>query len=532
MLNVLNRLKCFRAWLGVGVAIALGSATLPGQTSALSYQGHLSDGGVSANGVYDFQFTLWNAVRDGQSVGAPVEVADLPVSNGVFSVVLDFGAAAFDGGDRWLQIGVRPWVDTAPPVPLSPRQRITSAPYAVRAAVAGSLAEPLALSHLPAGTVLTSTQAHEPAYLAAGFELFRSDEAAPWTSPGAAGAPTARYDHSVVWTGSEMIVWGGRLSASIVSGQGGIYLPAGDVWRGVSTLGSPSARRGHSAIWTGSEMIVWGGVGAAGLLGDGGRYNPTTGVWSPVAAAGAPSARQDHVAVWTGSRMLIFGGRNDGGHLNDVHLYDPVANVWTEAILAGAPTGRSGTGAVWSGSQLFIWGGRGDGGSLGDGARLNFADGQPTSWENLNPAGAPAGRHGHVVVWAGGRLMVFGGQQGESLLGDGAIYDPAGNTWTPMNQEGAPTARTAASAVWTGTELLVFHGRTTSGPVASGAAYRLAEGKWRPLSNGGNPPLRQGATGVWTGDRWVLFGGRGANGALAAPRSLDPSPALHYHRRP
>src|SRR5206468_6725062 len=77
------------------------------------------------------------------------------------------------------------------------------------------------------------------------------------------------------------------------------------VWTPISQDGAPSPRWGHSAVWTGNEMLVWGGLGPTGRLGDGSRYNPETDVWRPMSTVGAPSVRGEQVAVWTGSEMVI-----------------------------------------------------------------------------------------------------------------------------------------------------------------------------------------------------------------------------------
>src|SRR5450432_4172668 len=71
------------------------------------------------------------------------------------------------------------------------------------------------------------------------------------------------------------------------------------MWSALQITGAPSARWGHTAVWTGSEMIVWGGDDGP-FLGDGGRFNPVTNVWSALPITGAPSARSHHSAVWTG----------------------------------------------------------------------------------------------------------------------------------------------------------------------------------------------------------------------------------------
>jgi hypothetical protein len=81
-----------------------------------------------------------------------------------------------------------------------------------------------------------------------------------------------------------------------------------DTWIATSTTNAPSGRWRHTAVWTGSEMIVWGGFGSAGLLNTGGRYNPSTDSWTATSTVNAPSVRYLHTAVWTGSEMIVWGG--------------------------------------------------------------------------------------------------------------------------------------------------------------------------------------------------------------------------------
>jgi hypothetical protein len=104
------------------------------QSSTFTYQGRLTDNGTPANGIYDLQFALFNLEAGGAPLAGPLTRAPLAVSNGIFVVTLDFGAANFDGGNRWLQIAVRPNGSPSPHTVLVPRQPITSAPYAITAA--------------------------------------------------------------------------------------------------------------------------------------------------------------------------------------------------------------------------------------------------------------------------------------------------------------------------------------------------------------------------------------------------------------
>src|SRR5882672_2282502 len=101
------------------------------QGTAFTYQGRLADGSNPANGSYDLTFALFSVSSGAGQVGSTVTNAATVVSNGVFTVTLDFGAN-FPGPDRWLEIGAR--TNGGAFITLSPRQQLRSTPYAVTAA--------------------------------------------------------------------------------------------------------------------------------------------------------------------------------------------------------------------------------------------------------------------------------------------------------------------------------------------------------------------------------------------------------------
>ncbi len=102
------------------------------QNTSFTYQGRLLDNGTPANGIYDLRFNLFAAETSGVALGDPFSQLAIPTSNGLFTVALDFGAAVFMGGDRWLEVSVRTNGDAGPYTTLVPRQPITSTPYACR----------------------------------------------------------------------------------------------------------------------------------------------------------------------------------------------------------------------------------------------------------------------------------------------------------------------------------------------------------------------------------------------------------------
>src|ERR1700687_4032139 len=132
--------RAFSLVLLAFVLLAAGNAALA-QSTTFTYQGRLQDTGTPASGSYDLQFRLWDAVSGGtqQPQPSPVTVTrtSVLVTGGIFSVQLDFGASAFPGADRVLEIGVQPAGGVAFTT-LSPRQQIPSTPYAIRSASAAT----------------------------------------------------------------------------------------------------------------------------------------------------------------------------------------------------------------------------------------------------------------------------------------------------------------------------------------------------------------------------------------------------------
>ena len=111
---------------------------LAAQGTAFNYQGRLSDSGAPANAAYDFRFALYDAVTNGNQVSVPLTNSAVAVSNGLFSVTLDFGAGLFTGTNYWLDIGVRA-VGVTNFTPLLPRQPVLPVPYAIFATGASNL---------------------------------------------------------------------------------------------------------------------------------------------------------------------------------------------------------------------------------------------------------------------------------------------------------------------------------------------------------------------------------------------------------
>jgi len=294
-----------------------------------------------------------------------------------------------------------------------------------------------------------------------------------WSTSGVAAPIGGRVGMGAVWTGSRLFVWGGVSGSgpSLTSSQDGfLYDPEFDTFIGTAMSGAPSAREQPVVVWTGSKVVVWGGRFTSAFqsfsLGDGALYDPATNTWTPIASVGAPPHRYGAAFVWTGSELVVWGGFQktidsstiapiDGGA-----RYDPASNAWYPFTAFGeapAPRGAVGTPmAVWTGAEMMIWGGGADPTTpYASGGRLDDAT---STWMPLSEVFAPAARERAIQVWTGTELVVQGGFFGatSSFTGSGGAYDPGTDSWRAI-PSGPPSA--SACAVYTGSQVIVTGGQ-------------------------------------------------------------------------
>lgn len=185
-------------------------------------------------------------------------------------------------------------------------------------------------------------------------------------------------------------------------------------------------RAGHSIVWTGEELIVWGGRSADGALADGAIYNPQSNEWRQL-ADGPLQGRSDHVAVWTGEEMLIVGGQDvfaSGTILTDGAGYDPAANSWRQignADLASPAAAELQIESVWTGELLVLWDRYND--------EVAAFDPATNAWTALASPGLKRANVLGALRWTGTHLV--------ALAGDGrleaATFSPAVDvTWRPL----------------------------------------------------------------------------------------------------
>jgi N-acetylneuraminic acid mutarotase len=330
----------------------------------------------------------------------------------------------------------------------------------------------------------------------------QSEAANTWTATKTTGAPSGREAFSAIWTGTQMIVFGGYNGTSIVK-TGGRYNPATNSWSATSTT-NVIPREGHSAVWTGTELIVWGGDNSTGRLQSGQRYNPVTNVWISISTSGAPTARGGQTGVWTGTELIIWGGKSASLLEKSGGRYNPVTNSWTATNLTGAPAGRYSHTAIWTGTQMIVWGGYDGSKRISSGGRYNPST---NKWTATNKTGAPSPRDLQSAVWTGKEMIIWGGENSLSV-NTGGRYNPKTNVWIAVTNTGAPSARQNHRAVWTGTQMILWGGFNPGiGNFKTGGKYNPKTNTWVPTNTTGAPSARRFHEAVWTGTQFITWGG-------------------------
>ncbi|MEO8650123.1 MAG: hypothetical protein ABI539_13240, partial [Acidobacteriota bacterium] len=138
------------------VAAVFFTVTASAQTTEFTYQGNLKNGGVDANGSYDFEFGLYTALSGGFQLGSTQSVAAVTVTDGVFTVKLDFGNQYSSGSPRFLEIRVRQ-TGGGGFVTLSPRQQISSTPFAVKSLLSDTAATASTANSATTATTATNS---------------------------------------------------------------------------------------------------------------------------------------------------------------------------------------------------------------------------------------------------------------------------------------------------------------------------------------------------------------------------------------
>lgn len=227
------------------------------QGTAFTYQGRLAANGSPYTGFAEMQFTLFSVPNGGAAIAANnPDVTGVNVSGGLFTVPLDFGAGAFPGADRWLEIQVR--TNLSAFITLTPRQALTPTPYALFARTAGAVVNnSVTAASIAGGQVVKSLNGLKDAVnlVASTNVTLRTNgnnlslSAGPWLP-----------------NGSSTFYNGGNVGIGTISPQGPLHI-ASDAFAVMflHDTGSDSTQAGYVSYRNGSfAETAWVGFGTAG----------------------------------------------------------------------------------------------------------------------------------------------------------------------------------------------------------------------------------------------------------------------------
>lgn len=324
-----------------------------------------------------------------------------------------------------------------------------------------------------------------------------------------------------------MIVWGGEPGAATVDdtrtsdgADGAAYDPISDTWR-LLPRAPIKGRYLHSAVWTGREMVVWGGRALDGSArSDGAAYDPATNRWRILPPAPFVSSGSQAV-VWARDQLIVIDGAvvDSAG---PVHLsaasYDAVTDVWMAlpSLDLGSANAFS---LAWTGNDIVLFVnaiGRPASGFLLSPGSIE----PPPAWRPIAAPPALRLNADGAEIFSGTEVLVA-----YSLEGGGdrvAAYDPNLDSW--RDASAPPLGLGGGSNTWTGT--LAIFGLGTGG-MDRWTVYDPTRDGWLRFSTP-NDVHRDFATQVWTGDRLLVWGGFLGESFLRPPGGFAFAPEARY----
>jgi hypothetical protein len=334
-----------------------------------TYQGVLRSSGSPVSGTCDFLFGLWDAASSGTQIGATWPQAGVPVTRGLFTVLLDFGAAPFQGANRYLEIAVRCPAGSGAYTTLTPRQPLTPGPYALYA----NAAHWAGLLGIPAG--FADNVDNDTTYIAgAGLTLVGTQFSVVFAGTGAAST-VARSDHD-----HDARYW--KLNGNSGTTPGVNYLGTSDnTILELKVNNVRALRLEPSAIspnivggYPGNNMIAGGVGGTVGGGGASGGNNRVTDSYGTVSGGANNQAGNGNVDLADATYATVGGGQTNtasgarstvsGGSSNTASGANAMIPGGISNTAAGAASLAAGTRALANHAGAFVW---------ADSTDMNFA---------------------------------------------------------------------------------------------------------------------------------------------------------------
>ena len=299
-------------------------------------------------------------------------------------------------------------------------------------------------------------------------------------------SPAARFDFDLDDPNAGAGESAAGLDGAAVPVRSPHQLPEGWTWRPVGPL---PGRQGNVAVWTGREIVYWGGD-RPGRPAQGAAYNPASGTWRRISRSPL-SNRTDAAAAWTGREVVVYGGVNGAGPQTDGAAYDPASDQW-RAISPAPLSARVPLVWAWTGRELLVVA-RAVG--FSDGLIVAAAyDPAQDAWRPLPPLpmqlaerpSPPTQINNGASVWTGSELIVYGRfidpQPGPAGMDDrarGAALDPATGQWRVLPV--APLSGQALALVWDGTEAIGWDHDLNAAAFDPARWPAWGDQAWRPL---------------------------------------------------
>ena len=436
------------------------------QGTAFTYQGRLSNGTTGVTGLFDFRFAACDAASGGSQVGSTVNATAVGVTNGLFTVTLDFGVNVFTGAPRFLDLAAKANGSAATFVSMTPRQPLTPAPYATYAQTAGSVAGSFSgdLTGTQGATVVQSVAGYSGSYLVSG-------------AAAANAAGSQNYPGTIVKRDGLGNFSAGNMNGSFTGNGAGITnLPttslAGTISGSQIAAGAVGAAQLNASAPSSGQVLTYNGSGLA--------WNTpavTGGAWSLTGNAGTTPGV--NFIGTTDSKLLELRANNVTGLRIDGTSFSDVAVVNGYHAPNGAPNIIGGSAVNFIGINVV-------GTTIGGGGATNFEGSAMTNSISAD-FGTIAGGAGNTIKRVGSGYSATG-----SFIGGGYA-----NT-IGINSIGSVIGGGAQNTIYT----------NSISSVLGGGIFNYVSGNGSFLGGGGTDGQTLASNSV-AGDAAVLVGGLG-----------------------